>query len=178
MPTVDPKQLSALLRSGLASNEPITEVPLAGGGLLRYRKGVSPAVSAQIEAVAADGVSSVLLRVFRASASRPAGYPAAAPHLGDCDVIVTELPDGLALVWEQVADLDAALAGLVESSLRDGWVEDPKRGLQDFARFMGMQARTLRRGGRQRVLSVMTRPVRTLSCFEGSETPAPAGMPR
>jgi len=175
---VDPKQLSALLRTGLASSEPVTEVSLPEGGLLRFRKDVSSSVSAQIEAVSTAGVSSVLLRVFRPSTFRPATYPTAAPFLADRAVTVTESPDGLVLAWEQVPDLDEALAYLVEGSLGEGWTEEPKPGLQDFARFIGMRTRTFRRGGRQRVFSVMTWPLATVCCIEGTENRAPAGTAR
>jgi len=175
---VDPKQLSALLRTGLASSEPVTEVSLPEGGLLRFRKDVSSSVSAQIEAVSTAGVSSVLLRVFRPSTSRPPTYPTAAPFLADRAVTVTESPDGLVLAWEQVPDLDEALAYLVEGSLGEGWTEEPKPGLQDFARFIGMRTRTFRRGGRQRVFSVMTWPLATVCCIEGTENRAPAGTAR
>ena len=178
MPTIDPKQLSALLRTGMASNQAVTEVRLADGGLLRYRKDVSSSVAAQIEAVPAQGAPSVLVRVFRASTSRPPQYPAAAPFLADSPVTVSESDDGFVLAWEQVAEPDRALANLVDSSVRDGWIEDPKPAFQNFARSIGMQGRTLRRGGRQRVISAMTLPVRTVSCVEGSETPAQAGTPR
>jgi hypothetical protein len=178
VPKVDPKQLSALLRTGPASSDAVTEVAVPEGGLLRYRKDATASISAQIEAVSSDGLSSVLLRAFRPSTSRPPEYPTAAPFLANRAVTVTESSDGLVLAWEEVPDLDGALAQLVDGSLAEGWTEDSKPGLQDFARFMGMQARTLRRGGRQRVFSVMTRPLATLTCIEGSESPAPVGTAR
>ncbi len=176
MPTVDARQLAALLRSGTASHQPVTEVALPDGGVLRYRKDATSSVTAQIEAVPVTGAPSVLLRVFRPSASPPAEYPTAAPFLADSPVTVSESPNGLTLVWEHLADLERALADLVEQSARDGWVEDPKPAFQDFARFMGMEARTLRRASRQRVLSVTTWPTRTLSCIEGRETPAKGAL--
>ncbi len=178
MSTAHPKEISALLRTGLASSEPVTEVPLAEGGVLRYRKDVTSSISGQIEAVPGDGVPSVLLRRFRASASRPPEYPTAAPFLADCIVTVTETPDHVVLAWEQVPQLDAALASLVEDSLRDGWVEEPKPGSQGFSQFMGMQMRTFQRGVRQRVFSAMTWPAPILSCVEGRKTPTPVEAPR
>ncbi len=55
MPTVDARQLAALLRSATASNQPVTEVALPDGGVLRYRRDATSSVSAQIEAVPVTG---------------------------------------------------------------------------------------------------------------------------
>ena len=69
MASDDTKHLSARLRRGTASHQPVAEAPLPEGGVPRYRKDVGSSAGGQIEAVRADGAPSVLVRVFRAGAS-------------------------------------------------------------------------------------------------------------